>query len=161
MKTIAGAVFMCAALSCAACSSSSKPTSAPVASPTTVEGPSTSAAVDYGAQYERLVAPVVAAEAGVTNTTEIATLKKQLAPVATSIRTFDRELLAHDWPESAKADVKALVVADGASVDDLESLDGQTVLSIGSWTNQLRSDFGRSTAASEVVRSDLGLPPKD
>lgn len=139
----------------ASCSTSSKAAPAPTRAATT---PTTD--FDYGAQYERIVAPVVAAEEAVSDTTEIAVLTPELARVADAIREFDRQLLALEWPPEAQNAVEALVVADGASVDTLDALDAQTAFSVGQWYNQFSSDLGRSTAASKVVRAKLGLPPK-
>ena len=84
---------------------------------------------------------------------------KEAAPVIAAFEKADNELLRVDWPPATAVDVKALVTADGALIGDLNALENVDLLSAGNWANQFSQDAGKVSAAVNIVRSDLGLPP--
>ena len=57
-----------------------------------------------------------------------------------------------------QADVRALVTADAAQIDDLQTLAGQAGSSVSSWLTTWTSDSAKASAAASVVCADLGLP---
>lgn len=85
-------------------------------------------------------------------------MAKDAAPLIAAFEKGDGELLRVDWPAETRADVKALVAADGAVLGDLRVLDTVSLLSAGDWSNQFSQDFGKLAAAADIVRADLGLP---
>jgi predicted RNA-binding Zn ribbon-like protein len=86
---------------------------------------------------------------------------KDAAPAVAAIREADNKLLRVAWPASTAADVKELVRAHGSMTGDLDGLEGVNALSAGAWTTQLTQDAGKASAAANIVRADLGLPPSD
>ncbi len=84
---------------------------------------------------------------------------KDAAPAIAAHQKADNALLHVDWPSSVAVDVKALVAADGAVVGDLNGLKNIDLTSAGDWSNQLSQDLGKFSAATKIVRADLGLPP--
>ena len=116
-------------------------------------------------KYLRIVAPANAAldtfnekEKSYSSDTRAEQVVSDLAPVISAYQEADNALLRVNWPPSIAADVKALVGANGALIGDLEAADSQDVLSSSSWTTQASQDGGKSVAAANIVRADLGLP---
>jgi hypothetical protein len=66
--------------------------------------------------------------------------------------------LAVAYPAAA-TDIKAQVNATAALQGDLASLETLNTLDASSWVQQFAKDASATSAASAIVRSDLGLPP--
>jgi hypothetical protein len=146
------------------------------ASPVTVHETVTAAATgttsatpnreELAREYLRIVAPANAAHDALIkksksndSDTTAEQLASDLAPVIAAYEEADNALLRVNWPPSIEADVKALVAANGTLIGDLRAADIQDVLSSSSWATQVSRDGGRSAAAANIVRADLGLPP--
>ncbi len=84
---------------------------------------------------------------------------KDAQPLIAGIQKADRELLRIDWPAPIAADIKELIRVQGALIGDLRGLENVNAFSAGSWSNQFSQDVGKLTAAANIVRADLGLPP--
>jgi hypothetical protein len=84
---------------------------------------------------------------------------KDAGPVIAALEEADNELLRVRWPAAIRADVKALVRADGAVIGDLNGI--RDAVAVGSWANQFSKDLGEFAAAVAIVRADLGLPPSN
>ncbi len=143
---------------------SSTPAASNSAAPPT---PTPSTSVDYGAQYESLVAPgnaalaaVGAALLGVPESATGPDVAKITTPGADAVDKMDETLLRAQWPAAATADIKALVTAAAVMSSELRSVDAQTDFSIPAWYTQFTQDLGKMNAAVSIVRADLGLPPK-
>ncbi len=149
----------------AACSSGSSK-SAPE---TTTEAPQTTATrpIDYGAQYIRLTAAANkagetfnASTAALPDSATIDDLARLAAPVAKAFDDLDQALLRAQWPPEARQDIKNLVAANAVLIADLENVKSQTLDSIQTWKDQLTQAIGRTKGQVDIVRADLGLPPK-
>jgi hypothetical protein len=117
-------------------------------------------------EYLRIVAPANAAldtfnkkESSYDKNTTTQQVATDLAPVIAAYQEADNALLRVSWPSSIATDVKAMVTADGALIGDLQATTVQDVLSSGSWATQVSQDGGKSVAAANIVRADLGLAP--
>jgi hypothetical protein len=95
---------------------------------------------------------------GWTNSTTDAQAEKEAAPVVTALRKLQNELLNQSWPARAKRDVRDLYTELAPMEADLETLDGISLLDVGSWESKFATD--ETTLSSDVnfVRHDLGLP---
>ncbi len=129
---------------------------------TTTKPTTTSKATSYatGRDYLRLVARFNAALAHFqaeakddTDSTSTKQIAKEAAPVTAALRAFDNAALRANWPPSVRADVRALIRADAGFRSDLEQL-----AYTRDWSGLTR-DAEASSAAANVVRADLGLPP--
>jgi hypothetical protein len=158
---IAAALAGTAVLTLAACGSghSTARSSASVPAAATAPTPTAAPAVNYGAEYLAIVTPVntagdtfVAKWNALPGTATTAQQDAVLTPILTALQTADGKLAAIQWPTNAEADVKAMIVADGAVQGDLMNLEG------GGSSAPFVTDLGKAHAASEVVRGDLGLP---
>jgi hypothetical protein len=128
--------------------------------------PATSSKQDLARTYLRIVAPANAAHdtlerksKSYDDSTTAEQVASDLAPVIAAYEAADNALLRVKWPASIAADVKALVVANGALIGDLRAAGSQDVLSSSNWATQLSQDGGKSAAAANIVRADLGLAP--
>lgn len=151
-------------LVCAACGSSSHPTSAPVttvpvAITTTVPKITTTTVkpTDYKGQYLFLVAPLNAAVAKLVG--QSGSIPDDIIQgVATATATFDTAILRLKWPANAISDIKDLVRATAAFSADVSQSNGQTNLSVAAFRSQLSRDSLADSTAANIVRADLGLP---
>ena len=118
--------------------------------------------------YRTAVAPVNAAQAvfaaaaqGWNGSTSRAQARSEAAPL---LAVFDdvRERLrtiADGYPPATQ-DIDAGIAAVVAVQNDLLALAQlNTGMSVSSWANRYTQDIGRLIAASDVMRTDLGLPP--
>jgi hypothetical protein len=80
-------------------------------------------------------------------------------PASAAVREAVNKLLRVNWPAPTAADIRAQARAFGAVTGDLAALVGVTPLSSGAWIAQYGQDAGAASAASDIVRADLGLPP--
>jgi hypothetical protein len=117
-------------------------------------------------EYLRIIAPANAAHRlwskkakSYDSNTTVEQQASDLAPLIAAYEDADNALLRVDWPPSIAEDIKALVAANGALIGDLRAADSQDVLSRSSWLTQVSQDGGKSAAAANIVRADLGLPP--
>lgn len=154
-------------LVCAACGSSSHPTSAPVtttvpvAITTTVTKVTTTTVkpTDYKGQYLALAAPVNAAIDKVNKADPTKDVPDDVLQGAlTSMASFDSAVLRVRWPANTVADVKAMVRADGAFMADLAQANNQTTASVDAYRSQFARDAQAEGSAANIVRADLGLP---
>jgi hypothetical protein len=76
-----------------------------------------------------------------------------------AITAADNALLRASWPANVVPDIKSMTVVDAALIADLEQVNNQTALSEGGYMNQLQADESKASAAANIVRADLGLPP--
>ncbi len=147
------------ALALAACGSGQPSTSSAAGGP----GPSPAAAstapasplvtVNYKAQYLRIVTPANDAIDTLKSSTGVSQLQARANAVAQAFQTADDQLLRAQWPASVTPDIRAMVLADGPVIVDLRDL-------INTYeSGTLQTALGSSTAAAQVVRADLGLPP--
>lgn len=115
-----------------------------------------------GKQYLADVGPFnIAANAyssGLRTTTKFSQLAALAAPLLAASQTFDSAALRQQWPSGVRADIKALVSADGAEEGDLESLETADATNIDQINASLTKDGNTTAADSNIVRSDLGLP---
>lgn len=81
------------------------------------------------------------------------------APAIAAAEEAQSKLLRRHWPSRVAADIRALVRADGALIDDLHALAALTDATSLTWANQYARDAGKVSAASNSVRAALGLPP--
>jgi hypothetical protein len=158
----------------AACAGTSKPNAAATAT-TSATTPATAAtttattaasAIDYGNQYLSIVAPDGAAITAfdtalkaLGNNPTGADVARVAAPLIAAANATDEALQQDQWPPNVQADIKALVHANSAFVDDLDTADTINQQNFSGWAGQLISDGAAQMAASSNVRADLGLPP--
>jgi hypothetical protein len=81
-------------------------------------------------------------------------------PTVDALTTLRSKLLAlaAAYPAAA-ADLKAAVNAQAIVQADLANLGTVNTFNASSWVQQFVKDASATTAASAIVRSDLGLPP--
>jgi hypothetical protein len=169
---IAGVVVLIAGALLTACggggSGSASPT-APATTNATKTAPSQSTQPtrqQLGQKYLQIIGPANGALAkwqeqanSYTDSTTAEEIGRDTAPVAAAIDDASAALLRVQWPSSIAPDVKELVRSYGPLSGDFRSVSNQTVFSVQNWITQLLQDAGKAHAASNIVRSDLGLPP--
>jgi hypothetical protein len=67
------------------------------------------------------------------------------------------DALASDYP-AAVSDVKGLIAADAALIQDLASPSSLTTSNVQQWQQSIQGDVSKLSGA--VARGDLGLPQK-
>lgn len=125
----------------------------------------TAPTVNYGKQYEAIVAPTNTAidtwstkiQALPDNATD-ATIQAIDTPVGKAIGTMNGQLLHITWPGQAETDVRTLTSADGAVLGDLTILGGANALNATADIGQLVKDMQVVSVDANAVRADLGLP---
>jgi hypothetical protein len=147
------------------------PAAAPVASTAGPVAPAssaapTTAAADYGSQYVAITAPANdalsmwrSAIRKLGSDSSPSVIANVTATVAVVLDGTNHELLRAHWPASAEADVKAVVWDEGALIGDLSAVGRQNWFTAASWESHVSADAGKASAAADVVRADLGLPP--
>ena len=172
MALALAAAIVAGGLVLSACSSGGSTTATTT---TTTQGPSTTQAssttaattkAQAGSSYLAAVGPSnsamdsfsTEAQAWTDSTTD-SQAEDQAQPLIAAIRTLEPKLLAiaTDYAPAA-TDLKAEVNAAAAVQGDLASLSNVNFLNASSWTQQFASDAAKLGAASNIVRSDLGLP---
>lgn len=116
-----------------------------------------------GKQFLADIAPYNAADdtfsAKSKSVTQYSQLASLVAPVVASLQSFDAVALRQQWPAGVKQDIKTMVTADGAYEGDLSALGNADAANISSVEASVTKDGNTSAADSNIVRSDLGLPP--
>lgn len=118
-------------------------------------------AINYGAQYLRLVAPYNAANdrygralkaAGCLHSCLRQTIDRAIATsgIVKANQAFDNSILRAQWPASVVPDIQALVRTDAAWITGLQTNPFDPA------NDALAS---ASTTAANIVRADLHLPP--
>jgi hypothetical protein len=79
------------------------------------------------------------------------------ATYANALSTFDHALAGIDASGKAESDVAVLVAADNVVIGDLHALSSTIAVGFASWGARLEGSGGSAVAASDTVRSDLGL----
>jgi hypothetical protein len=80
-------------------------------------------------------------------------------PLISALVTFQNKLESQTWPAGARDDVRALVPAFNGLLGDLRALSHDDIADTSSWEGPLLSEDVSTTAATNKVRHDLGLPP--
>jgi hypothetical protein len=114
-------------------------------------------------QYLADIAPANAAATTAHNQAKgaatVADLAKAVAPVIVSYNKFDSLLLRQRWPSGVKTDIHTLVVADSAYIGDLNAVSNASAVNLSALGATISRDGQITEADSNIVRSDLGLPP--
>jgi hypothetical protein len=88
---------------------------------------------------------------------------KDAAPVIAAWQKADNDLLRVKWPAAIAADVKAMVRADAAVIDDLGALEGAREVVTddlaSKWFYHYLSDEGMATVKANKIRADFDIPP--
>jgi hypothetical protein len=79
-------------------------------------------------------------------------------PLISALVTFQKQLENQNWPTGARKDIRALVSAFNGLVGDLRALSHDDIADTSSWEGPLLSEDVSTTAATNKVRHDLGLP---
>jgi hypothetical protein len=75
------------------------------------------------------------------------------ATYVAATEAFDNALLRSPWPATVETDIRSMVTADSVA-------EGDTAKPCGSGDSAaFNGDFNKATAAANIVRSDIGLPP--
>lgn len=150
----------------ASCSSSAHPTTTATSEASTTTVTTTTAApvrtVDYKARYLALIAPVNSALAALTKASDASgnVPASAVTKAVTALQTFDSAVLRVEWPgTSTNADVRELVRSTSGLIADIEQVNDQTAATQATFTAQFSRDVAATSAAVNIVRSDLGLPP--
>jgi hypothetical protein len=135
---------------------------APAVSQAPAAAVTTAPAVDYAAQYLRIVGPANTALAAFGKAAQAlpagataADVARLAAPALADAQTADNKLLRAVWPVSAQADIKALVTADAGLIAALQD----TSASAQDYLTGVSQAGAKAGAAANIVRADLGLPP--
>jgi hypothetical protein len=80
-------------------------------------------------------------------------------PLISALVSFQNKLEGQPWPKGAQDDVRALVSAFNGLLDDLRGLSHDHIGDTSSWEGPFLSEDMSTTAATNKVRHDLGLPP--
>jgi hypothetical protein len=92
------------------------------------------------------------------NSTTVSTMGKEAAPVIAALRGMQRDFLKQKWPKNTRADIRALYSSIGPVIGDFESISSLTPGTLSTWEGQVSRDGAITASASNLVRSDLGLP---
>jgi hypothetical protein len=115
---------------------------------------SDSTSVDAVSARFQGVATTWIGDSAVTNAQAV----KAAKPLVSALGTFERQLQSQKWPSSAKHDVSALVSSFAGLSKDLQALAHDNLAQTSSWEGPLLHDDLVTTAATNKVRHDLGLP---
>jgi len=154
------------ALAVAGCSSggSSSP-STPTASTSTTasanggSGSGTPAAQAFLSAANSVDSSYTTWKAAADHAVTVSSLAQPAAAYAAALTSFDDAVAALDVTGRTETDAQALIAADRTVIGLLESAGSQTSATASNWVSTLRSDGDVAVAASDTVRSDLGLPP--
>jgi ABC-type glycerol-3-phosphate transport system substrate-binding protein len=80
--------------------------------------------------------------------TTLAEAQSLATRIVTATQNGNAQLLRETWPPQVEKDIRAMVIANGPVLGDLEN--GQ---------DRLVTDSGPANAAYNIVLADLGLPP--
>jgi hypothetical protein len=80
-------------------------------------------------------------------------------PLISALVSFQNELKSQTWPADAQDDIRALVVAFNGLLGDLRGLSRDDIADTSSWEGPFLREDVSTTAATNKVRHDLGLPP--
>jgi hypothetical protein len=80
-------------------------------------------------------------------------------PLISALVSFQNKLESQSWPTGAKDDVRGLVSAFNGLLVDLRGLSHDHMGDTSSWEGPFLSEDESTTAATNKVRHDLGLPP--
>ncbi len=80
-------------------------------------------------------------------------------PLISALVTFQDKLEAQTWPPGARDDVRALASSFNGLIGDLRALSHDDIADTSSWEGPFLSEDVTTTAATNKVRHDLGLPP--
>jgi hypothetical protein len=76
-----------------------------------------------------------------------------------ALMAFQNRLEVQTWPAGARDDVRALATAFIGLISDLRALSHDDIADTSSWEGPLLRQDVSTTAATNKVRHDLGLPP--
>jgi len=155
------------ALMGAACSSggsSPSSTSSSAATTTTAAAPGSGSSPTPAAQTFLSAADSVDAaytmwKTAADNAATVSSLAQPAATYAAALTTFDATVGALSVTAKTETDAQALIRADRTVISLLESAGTQTSATASAWMSTLRADGNTAVAASNTVRTDLGLPP--
>jgi hypothetical protein len=80
-------------------------------------------------------------------------------PLISALVVFQNKLDSQTWPRDARGDIHALVSAFSGLLGDLRALSHDHIADTSSWEGPFLSEDLSTTAATNKVRHDLGLPP--
>ena len=80
-------------------------------------------------------------------------------PLISALMAFQNRLEVQTWPAGARDDVRALATAFNGLISDLRALSHDDIADTSSWEGPLLKEDVSTTAATNKVRHDLGLPP--
>ncbi len=80
-------------------------------------------------------------------------------PLISALVVFQDKLDSQSWPSDARDDIHALVSAFNGLLGDLRALSHDNIADTSSWEGPFLSEDVSTTAATNKVRHDLGLPP--
>jgi hypothetical protein len=80
-------------------------------------------------------------------------------PLISALVSFQNKLESQSWPTGAQVDIRALVSAFNGLLVDLRGLSHDHIADTSSWEGPFLSEDVSTTAATNKVRHDLGLPP--
>ena len=80
-------------------------------------------------------------------------------PLIFALEIFKDKLESQKWPTSAHGDIAAMVTTLDQLVTDLRALSHDDLTKTSSWEGPLLHDDLATTAATNRVRRDFGLPP--
>jgi hypothetical protein len=80
-------------------------------------------------------------------------------PLISALVSFQNKLDSQTWPKGAQDDIRALVLAFNGLLGDLRGLSHDHIADTSSWEGPFLSEDVSTTAATNKVRHDLGLPP--
>jgi hypothetical protein len=131
---------------------------------TSIVNPS-GARVATGADYLRIIAPTSAAQSSIlqfltssNSTTTQSELDQRTAEFVKAARATERSLASARWPVEAAANVRQLIRADRAFIDDVAK-EPYGVFQLAAFQQRVQSEAETVRLEANKVRQDLGLPP--
>lgn len=79
-------------------------------------------------------------------------------PLISALVIFQNKLESQTWPTGARNDIRALVSAFNGLLGDLRALSHDDIADTSSWEGPFLKEDVSTTAATNKVRHDLGLP---
>jgi hypothetical protein len=80
-------------------------------------------------------------------------------PLISALLSFQNKLETQTWPTGARDDIRVLASAFNGLLSDLRGLSHDDIADTSSWEGPFLSEDISTTAATNRVRHDLGLPP--
>lgn len=89
----------------------------------------------------------------------VAALAADVTPYVTALKTYDFDLSSISWPEALQVPSEAMVARSEGLISFLSSISSVNSGTLNAWMSRFHVLAASAQAATNTVRSDIGLPP--